>query len=77
MNEIISNELAQEYFEKLNKIACKKSYHAKRNWSDEEILLLNWSIITYCKKINESNPFKLDSNDWIEIARFMPGRNDS
>jgi hypothetical protein len=50
--QIISNEKAQEYFEKLNEISEKKTFHTKRNWGKEEMQLLYWTIKSYCKQKN-------------------------
>lgn len=38
--EVIDDEAASEIFNKLNKIQGKKSYQAKKNWTDEEAKLL-------------------------------------
>lgn len=54
----------------------KKTFQAKQNWTDDESQLLIWAIKKYCegKKIQ---PSKLGKNEWIQIAGFIPGRNDS
>lgn len=54
----------------------KKTYAAKKNWTTDESRLLVWAVKNYTvgKKIH---PAKLDKNDWMQIAGFIPGRNDS
>jgi len=42
----------------------KKTYHAKKNWTDDESKLLQWAIQKYCRGKNITPP-KLDKNDWI------------
>jgi len=37
---------------------------------------LQWAIQKYCRG-KSITPQKLDKNDWIQIAGFIPGRNDS
>ena len=44
----ISDELAQDIFSKLNKLQGKKTYYAKKNWTDDEAKLLQWAIKKYC-----------------------------
>jgi hypothetical protein len=72
----ISDQQASSIFDKLNTLQGKKTYYAKKNWTEEEAKLLLWAIDKYCrgKKIT---PKKLGKNDWIQIAGFIPGRNDS
>ena len=72
----IDDDTASEIFNKLTKIQGKKSYYAKKNWTDDEAKLLQWAILKYCKG-KGITPQKLDKNNWIEIAHFIPGRNDS
>lgn len=74
--QAIDDDTASEIFNKLNKIQGKKSYYAKKNWTDDEAKLLQWAILKYCKG-KGITPQKLDKNNWIEIAHFIPGRNDS
>lgn len=75
-SEPISNEEASNIFSKLEHEQGKKTYHAKKNWTDDEFRLLIWAVNKYCdgKKLS---PSKLGKNDWIQIAGFIPGRNDS
>lgn len=74
--EHINDEQAASIFSQLESEQSKKSYQAKKNWTEEESKLLLWAINKYCrgKKIQ---PQKLSKNDWIQIAGFIPGRNDS
>ena len=72
----ITDEAAAEIFDKLQKLQGKKTYYAKKNWTDDEANLLQWAIQKYCRGKNIT-PQKLDKNDWIQIAGFIPGRNDS
>lgn len=62
--EPISNEEAANIFSRLEHEQGKKSYQAKKNWTDEEFKLLIWAINKYCngKKISAA---KLNKNDWI------------
>lgn len=73
---IISDEVASEIFSKLTALQGKKTYAAKKNWTDGESRLLQWAIQKYCRGKNMP-PQKLDRNDWMQIAGFIPGRNDS
>jgi hypothetical protein len=36
----ITDEIASEIFDKLSKMQGKKTYYAKKNWTDEEAQLL-------------------------------------
>ena len=72
----ITDEAASEIFDKLTKLQGKKTYYAKKNWTDDEAQLLQWAIQKYCRGKNVTAQ-KLDKHDWIEIAGFIPGRNDS
>ena len=74
--DAISDKAASEIFDKLTKLQGKKTYYAKKNWTDEEAKLLLWAIQKYCRGKNIT-PQKLGKNDWIQIAGFIPGRNDS
>lgn len=40
----ISDKVASEIFDKLTKQQGKKTYYAKKNWTDEEAKLLLWAI---------------------------------
>jgi hypothetical protein len=73
---IISDKQAHEVFAKLQSMMQKKTYAAKKNWTTDESRLLVWAVKNYTvgKKIH---PAKLDKNDWMQIAGFIPGRNDS
>jgi hypothetical protein len=62
--EPITDEIASEIFDKLSKQQGKKTYYAKKNWTDEESRLLIWAIDKYCKG-KSITPQKLDKNDWI------------
>lgn len=42
----------------------KKTYFAKKNWTDEESRLLLWAVEKYCQG-KDVAPGKLDKNDWI------------
>ena len=64
IKEPITDELASEIFEKLTKQQGKKTYYAKKNWTEEESLLLLWAIDKYSKG-KSITPQKLDKNDWI------------
>lgn len=72
----ITDEVASDIFVKLEKLQGKKTYYAKKNWTDDEANLLQWAIQKYCRG-KSITPQKLDKNDWIQIAMFIPGRNDS
>ena len=74
--EPITDKQASEIFEKLSALQDKKTFYAKKNWTDDETKLLHWALQKYCRGKGIS-PQKLDKNDWIEIAGFIPGRNDS
>lgn len=74
--EAIDDDAASEIFNRLTKMQGKKTYYAKKNWTDDEAKLLQWAIQKYCRG-KGITPQKLDKNDWIQIAGFIPGRNDS
>ena len=59
----------------MNKKITNQTFWSKRYWSKEEAQLLTWTIESYCKKMDNLNYQMLDKNNWLEIARFIPGRN--
>ena len=76
MSGMITDDAASEIFSKLMTLQSKKTYAAKKNWTDDESRLLVWAIQKYCSG-KAITPQKLDKNDWMQIAGFIPGRNDS
>jgi hypothetical protein len=40
----ITDDAASEIFDKLTKLQGKKTYYAKKNWTDDESNLLQWAI---------------------------------
>jgi hypothetical protein len=50
--DAISDKAASEIFDKLTKLQGKKTYYAKKNWTDEEAKLLLWAIQKYCRGKN-------------------------
>lgn len=74
--EHINDEQAAAIFSQLESEQSKKSYQAKKNWTEEESKLLLWAINRYCRG-KKAQPQKLSKDDWIQIAGFIPGRNDS
>lgn len=74
--DLITDEIASEIFRKLSALQGKKTYYAKKNWTDDESRLLLWAIQKYTRGKNIPAQ-KLDKNDWMNIAGFIPGRNDS
>jgi hypothetical protein len=45
----ITNQQASVIFSKLEELQNKKSYYAKKNWTDDESKLLLWAIDKYCR----------------------------
>ncbi|CDW76882.1 myb-like dna-binding domain containing protein [Stylonychia lemnae] len=75
-SQVISNEEANDIFQRLLNQNSKRKYTTKRNWSDDETKLLNWAIQTYSEKrgIQGEN---FTAADWQNVAKLVPGRNDA
>lgn len=50
--------------------------YIKKNWSEEETRLLKWAVVTYTRQ-KAISYLTLTMNDWQNIARLVPGRNDN
>ncbi|CDW82128.1 myb-like dna-binding domain containing protein [Stylonychia lemnae] len=72
----ITDEEANEIYLKVCLQVQNRKGYIKKNWSDDETKLLKWAVITYTKQRNISYQ-QLTMNDWQNIARLVPGRNDN
>lgn len=72
----LTDQEAAAIFDKLTVAQSKKSYYAKKNWTEEESKLLLWAVESFCNR-KGIKPQKLNKDQWVAIAGFIPGRNDS
>eukprot|EP00347_Sterkiella_histriomuscorum_P005821 403355142 len=75
-SKVISNEEANDIFQRLLAQNSKRKYTTKRNWNDDETKLLNWAISTYSEK-RGINGEGFTAADWQNVAKLVPGRNDA
>ena len=74
--QVITDEEADEIYQRISSQSQSRKGYIKKNWSEEETRLLKWAVITYTKQKNITY-LSLTMNDWQNIARLVPGRNDN
>ena len=73
---LITAERANEIRDQLLVSTSHSSANSKRNWSSDEVKLLDFTIDRFCQSAKKSINL-LTTNDWKQIASFIPGRSDN
>lgn len=83
----LTDEEANEIYQKVSALSQGRKGYIKKNWSDDEARLLKWAVLTYTKqkgianfnlvRIKHINNWFQSMNDWQNISRLVPGRNDN
>ena len=73
---LISKEEADRIYQKLAAINLHGNNLIKRNWTNDEIRLLEFAVDKFCQSSKRSVN-TLTTKDWKSIATFIPGRTES
>lgn len=73
--ELVEDQVAYGLYNKFASMVGQPGYQTNETWSNDEVVLLNWSIQRYCqnKGITQHD---LNPKNWITISGFVPGRTN-
>ncbi|KAL4444739.1 hypothetical protein ABPG74_015947 [Tetrahymena malaccensis] len=66
-------ELLKIYEKDIQKMQVTKTL--KKNWNEDDIIILIWCVMKYCAHHNVSSHKNLTESDWQFIANMVPGKD--